>query len=189
LLLSAISVAPWEECARAGLVLRVRLFRSIFVFVIIELESRRVVHVNVTRHPTDAWVAQQLREVTPFGEGPRFLIRDNDKKYGEQFQHVVDGADIELLKTPVEAPRANAFCERFLGSLRRECLDYMLILSERHLRHIVIEYIDYFNHARPHQGIGQHIPCDPPLHDPPEGEILSFPVLGGLHHDYRRKAA
>jgi transposase InsO family protein len=99
------------------------LFRGIFVFVIIELGSRRVAHVNVTRHPTAAWVAQQLREATPFGEEPRFLIRDNDKKYGEQFQHVINGAGIEILKTPVEAPRANAFCERFLGSLRRECLD------------------------------------------------------------------
>jgi putative transposase len=165
------------------------LFRSIFVFGIIELESRRVVHVNVTRHPTDAWVAQQLREATPFGEGPRFLIRDNDKKYGGQFQHVVDGADIDILNTPVEAPRANAFCERFLGSLRRECLDYMLILSERHLRRIVSEYVTYFNRARPHQGINQRIPCDPPLPDHPEGEIVGVPVLGGLHHDYRRKAA
>jgi putative transposase len=154
------------------------LFRSIFVFVIIELDSRRVVHVNVTRHPADAWVAQQLREATPFGEGPRFLIRDNDKKYGGQFQHVVDGADIDLLKTPVEAPRANAFCARFLGSLRRECLDYMLILSERHLRHIVSDYVTYFNQARPHQGIDQRIPCDPPFPYHPEGEVLSFPVLG-----------
>jgi putative transposase len=159
------------------------------MFVIIELESRRVVHVNVTRHPTDAWVVQQLREVTPFGEGPRFLIRDNDKKYGGQFQHVVDGADIEILKTPVEAPRANAFCERFLGSLRRECLDYMLILSERHLRHIVSEYVTYFNQARPHQGINQRIPCAPHLPGYLGGEIVGMRVLGGLHHDYRRKAA
>jgi len=128
------------------------LFHSIFVFVIIELEARRVVHINVTRQPTDAWVAQQLREATPFGEGPRFLIRDNDKKYGGKFQHVVDGAHIDSLKTPVKAPRANAYCERFLGSLRRECLDYMLILSEWHLRRIVTEYVTYFNEARPHQG-------------------------------------
>jgi putative transposase len=121
------------------------LFRSIFVFVIIELESRRVVHVNATRHPTDAWVAQQLREATPFGEKPRFLIRDNDKKCGAQFRHVVDGAEIGILKTPVGAPRANAYCERFLGSLRRECLDYMPILSERHLRRIVTGYVTYFD--------------------------------------------
>ncbi len=165
------------------------LFRSIFVFVIIELASRCVVHVNVTRHPTDAWVAQQLREATPFGEGPHFLIRDNDKKYGEQFQHVVDGADLDLLKTPVEAPRANAFCERFMGSLRRECLDYMLILSEQHLRRIVREYITYFNQDRPHQGLHQRIPCNPPLLEQTDGEIVGIPVLGGLHHDYRRKAA
>jgi hypothetical protein len=94
-------------------------------------------------------VAQQLRETTPFGEGPRFLIRDNDKKYGERFQHVADGANIDILKTPVEAPQANAFCGRFLSSLRRECLDYLLILSERHLRRIVHKYVTYFNQARP----------------------------------------
>jgi putative transposase len=102
---------------------------------------------------------------------------------------LVGGADIDILKTPVEAPRANAFCERFLGSLRRECLDYMLVLSERHLRQIVSEYVTYFNQARPHQGIDQRIPCDPPLPDQPEGEMVGIPVLGGLHHDYRWKAA
>jgi putative transposase len=165
------------------------LFRSMFVFVIIALDSRRVVHVNLTRHPTDAWVAQQLREATPFGEGSRFLIRDNDKKYGGQFQHVVNGADIEILKTPAEAPRANVFCERFLGSLRRECLDYMLILSERHLRHMVSEYVTYFNQARPHQGINQRIPYAPHVSDYLGGEMVGLPVLGGLHHDYQRKAA
>jgi transposase InsO family protein len=165
------------------------LFRTIFVFVIIELESRRVVHVNVTRHPSDAWVAQQLREATPFGEGPRFLIRDNDGKYGAQFQHAADGAGIEILKTPVEAPRANAFCERFMGSLRRECLDYMLILSEQHLRRIVRDYIAYFNRARPHQGLQQRLPCPTLLSEQTDGEIVGIPVLGGLHHDYRRKAA
>lgn len=157
--------------------------------MIIELGSRRVVHVNVTRHPTDAWVAQQLREATPFGEGPRYLIRDNDKKYGGQFQHVADGADIKILRTPVEAPRANAFCERFLGSLRRECLDYMLILSECYLRRIVSEYVTHFNCARPHQGIDQCIPCDPQLRKHLGGQVVGIPILGGLHHDYQRKSA
>lgn len=96
---------------------------------------------------------------------------------------------IEILKTPVEAPRANAYCERFMGSLRRECLDYMLILSEQHLRRIVKEYITYFNQARPHQGLHQRIPGDPFLPKQMDGEIVGIPVLGGLHHDYRRKAA
>jgi putative transposase len=89
-----------------------------------------VVHVNVIRHPTDAWVAQQLREATPFGEGPRFLIRDNDRKYGDQFQGVVDGTDIDILNTPVDAPRANAFCERFLGSLRHQQGETLISLAE-----------------------------------------------------------
>jgi putative transposase len=93
-----------------------------FVFVIIELGSRRVAHFSVTRHPTDEWIAQQLREATPFGEKPRFLTRDNDRKYGASFDRVAAG--IAVLKTPYRAPRANAICERFLGSLRWECLDY-----------------------------------------------------------------
>jgi putative transposase len=159
------------------------LFRSIFVFVIIELESRRVVHVNVTRHPTTAWVAQQLWEATPFGEGPRFLVRDNDKKYGGQFQGVADEADIDILNTPVEAPRANAFCERFLGSVRRECLDHILILSERHLRRKVKEYVRYFNRARPHQAINGQIPIPsspPSLIVPPLSRLRRIPILGGF---------
>ncbi len=96
-------------------------FRTVFVFVIIELGSRRMVHFGVTRNPTDEWTAQQLREATPFGEAPRFLIRDNDRKYGTSFERAASGIDV--LETPYRAPRANAVCERFLGSLRRECLD------------------------------------------------------------------
>jgi putative transposase len=102
-------------------------FRTIFVFVNIELESRRVIHVNVTHSPSDAWVAQQLREATPFGEHPIYLIRNNDRKYGDHFANVA--AEIEILHTPMRAPRANAYCERFIGSLDRECLDHILILT------------------------------------------------------------
>lgn len=167
------------------------LFRTVFVFVIIELGSRRVLHFGVTRNPTDQWTAQQLREATPFGEGPRFLIRDNDDKFGASFERVSDGAGIDVLKTAYRAPRANAVCERFLGSLRRECLDHFLILSERHLYGIVKEYMAYFNHTRPHQGIEQCIPCQPErLRAPPvNGKVSSRPVLGGLHHDYYWQAA
>ena len=160
------------------------LFRTIFVFVIIELGSRRVVHMGVTRNPTDEWAAQQLREATPFGEGPRYLIRDNDGKYGESFGRVTAG--IKVLRTPYQAPKANAVCERFLGSLRRECLDYFLILNERSLHRIMKEYGSYFNDARPHQGIEQQIPCKPRQHASPpvNGKVISHSVLGGLHHDY-----
>jgi transposase InsO family protein len=165
------------------------LFRPMFAFFIVELGSRRVVHVGVTRAPSDAWVAQQLREATPFGIGPKYLIRDNDDKFGAQFKRVAAG--IKILKTPVRAPKANAICERFLGSVRRECLDHFLILSERHLRRIVIDYVAYFNQMRPHQGIGQQIPACIDHLSKPEASgkpVVSIPVLGGLHHDYRRAA-
>ena len=137
-------------------------FRTIFVFFIIELGSRRLMHFGVTRSPTDAWVAQQLRKATSFGEGPRFLIRDNESKYGAAFARVADGSDIDVLSTPYQAPNANAVCERFLGSVRRECLDYFLILNERQPYRTVRQYQAYFNHARPHQGIQQRIPCPEP---------------------------
>ena len=166
-------------------------FRSLYAFFIIELHSRRVVHVGVTRCPTDAWTAQQLREATAFGEGPKYLIRDNDSKFGVNFARVAQTSRIEILKTPYHAPRANAICERFLGSVRRECLDHLLILQEKQLQRVLNAYMHYFNRARPHQGIRQQMPesqARPVLPDHAAGKVLSFPVLGGLHHDYRRSA-
>jgi putative transposase len=156
------------------------LFRSIFVFVIIELDSRRVVHVNVTQHPTDVWVAQQLREATPFGEGPRFLICDNDGKFSSLFDHAVDGTRIALILTLPYAPRANATCERFMGSVRRELLDHILILSEGHTRRLAKEYVQCFNYARPHQGIDGQIPIPSPsafLLPPGNCSLRRIPVL------------
>jgi putative transposase len=167
------------------------LFRSLYAFFIIELHPRRVVHVGVTRCPTDAWTAQQLREATAFGEGPKYLIRDNDRKFGVNFVRVAKTSRIEMLTTPYNAPRANAICERFLGSVRRECLDHLLIMHEKQLQRVLNAYMHYFNRARPHQGIRQQIPESQARPVPPghaDGKVLSFPVLGGLHHDYRRSA-
>ncbi len=116
-------------------------FQPLFAFVITELGSRRIVHVGVTQAPTDAWAAQQLREATPFGTAPKYLIRDNDAKYGPRFDAVAAGSGIAPLRTPIRAPRANAMCERLIGSLRRECLDHILLVSEAHLRRILHEYV------------------------------------------------
>jgi hypothetical protein len=115
------------------------------------------------------------------------LIRDRDCKYGEGFTRVAVGTSIDVLKTPYCAPKANAICERFLGSVRRECLDHLLVLGERHLDRVLEEYVAYFNGAWPHQGIEQRIPAGSPsvedkLH---KGKITAFPVLNGLHHDER----
>jgi putative transposase len=165
-------------------------FGTIFVFFIIDLSSRCVVYFNVTRSPTDVWTAQQLRQSTPYDERPRFLIRDNDSKYGTEFSQVADNTLIDVLRTPVRVPKANATCERFIGSVRRECLDHILIISERQLYRLLKEYVEYFNHARPHQGIGSQIPLPRAAEEcrAQEGTITAHPVLGGLHHDYRRAA-
>ncbi len=167
------------------------LFRPMYAFFVIALGSRRVVHVGVTRHPTDAWVAQQLREATPFGQRPRYLIRDRDRKYGPAFTRLAAGTDIKELRTAYRAPRQNAICERLLGSVRRECLDHLLILGETHLRRVLREYVAYFTTMRPHQGLQQRIPdpaagCELRLEE--GGPVRAVPVLGGLHHTYLRAA-
>jgi len=126
------------------------LFRPLFAFFVIVLDSRRVVHVGVTRHPTDAWVAQQLCEATPFNERPRYLIRDNDRNCGRAFAAVANATGITVVRTAYRAPGQNATCERFLGSVCRECLDHTLVLSEASLWRILREYVAYFNGARPH---------------------------------------
>ncbi len=164
------------------------LFRPLFAFFLVALGSRRVVHVGVTRRPTDAWVAQQLREATPFGQRPRYRIRDNDRKYGPAFARVAAGSGSGVLRLPVRAPRANATGARFLGSVRRECLDHVLALGAGHLRRILREYATYFNTARPHQGLGQAVPSGPVPPPRATAPIVAIPVLGGLHHDDRRAA-
>ncbi len=163
-------------------------FRSLFAFVIIELKSRRVIHVGVTRSPTDLWVAQQLREATPYGQAPKYLIRDNDSKFGPCFTRVATTSTIEILKTPYHAPQANAVCERFVRSVRQECLDHLLILHEKQLQRVLNEYMTYFNRARPHQGIQQQIPesYGTSRSSRFEGtEVIAVPILAGLHHDYQ----
>jgi putative transposase len=143
--------------------------------------------LDITPH---RWVAQQLREATSDGQRPRFVLRDNDSKYGNAFDAMARATGIEILRTPIKAPTANAVVERYIGSVRRECLDHMLIFGERQLYRVIKAYVDYFNRFRPHQGIGQNVPCVPAagIAVPVTGKIMSLPVLNGLHHVYRRAA-
>jgi putative transposase len=166
-------------------------FRSLFVSFIIELKSRRVIHVGVTRSPTDPWVAQQLREATPYRQAPKYLIRDNDSKFGPCFACVATTSGIRILKTPYHAKRPNAICERFLRSVRQECLDHLLILHEKQLQRVLNEYVAYFNLARPHQGIWQQLPEPNRLSLTTHQvgyKVIAVPIVGGLHHDYQRVA-
>jgi transposase InsO family protein len=159
------------------------LFRSLYIFIILELKTRRVVHIAATSSLSDVWAAQQLREAPPWGEAPKYLIHDRDSKYGHHFSAVAASSGIKELRTPFRAPRANAHCERLIGTLRRECRDHMLILHGGHLHRLVSRFVAYYGHARPHQGIHQRIPAclDQGLH-PPSGNVVSGPMLSGLHH-------
>jgi putative transposase len=166
-------------------------FRPLFVFFLIELKTRRVIHVGVTRSPSDPWVAQQLPESTPYGQAPKYLICDNDSKFGSCFARVATTSTIEILKTPYHAPRANAICERFLRSVRQECLDHQFIFHEKQLQRVLNAYVAYFNRTRPHQGIQQQIPeqhgsLGSSKHT--GDKVKAVPILAGLHHDYQRVA-
>ena len=165
-------------------------FRPIFAFFIVDINSKTVVHLAATYNPTRAWTAQQLRNATPFGEGPQFIIRDRDDKYGAEFDRVAKGAGVRVIRTAVRAPLMNSVVERFIRSSRRECLDHGIILGERHLCSVLSEFaLEYLSTSRPHQGLGQRIPvpaarqlCSEP------NKIVAVPVLGGLHYDYRMAA-
>lgn len=163
------------------------LFRPLFLFFLLNQGSRKVVHIAATRRPTQQWTAQQLRNATMDGLAPRYLIRDRDDKFGATFDRVALGVGTRVIKTAVRAPNMNPVGERFVGSLRREAVDHVLLLGEEHLGKVAGQYALYFNKARPHQGIGQRIP-DGPANDSRDGKIIAIPVLGGLHHDYRRVA-
>src|SRR5262249_36982461 len=161
------------------------LFRPIFLFFIVHLGSRRIVHIAATRNPSRDWTAQQIRNATMDGAAPRFLIRDRDDKYGPTFDRAAEGLGVRVIKTAVRAPNMNAVAERFVGSLRREMLDHVLVVDEEQLTRIGREYATFFNQARPHQGIGQRVPDGTPTPHA-NGHIIASPVLGGLHHEYRK---
>ena len=145
-------------------------------------------HSAVTCSPSSTWVPRQLREATAWGKGPRFLIRDNDSKFGSAFDALARATEIQILRTPIRAPNANAVCERFLRSLRAECLDHRIIFGERSFASILRRYCGYFNSARPHQSIGQKVPDGGERFADSFDAMVAISVLDGLHHQYRRAA-
>jgi transposase InsO family protein len=161
-------------------------FRTLYVLFFVAHDRRELVHLNVTAHPTAAWVWRQLIEATPWGRSPRYLVRDRDAVYGRDFVERARGLGIETVLTPVRAPRANAVAERLVGTLRRECLDHVIILNEAHLRAVLTEYAAFYNSERPHRAPELGTPIQ--RIRPANGPIRASPVLGGLHHTYERVA-
>jgi len=169
-------------------------FQLVYVLVIMEIGTRRILHFNATRHPTAAWTLQQFRECVIGDEGYRFIIHDRDSIYSGELDRSLQTLSLGILKTPYRSPQANAFCERLIGSARRECLDFMIPLNENHVRVILKQWTAHYNGSRPHSSLGPGIPdrnvrklevqtkrhCIPTEH-----RIVVTPILGGLHHDYQ----
>jgi putative transposase len=164
--------------------------KTIYVLFFIELGTRRVHFAGCTAHPTSAWVTQQARQLMwtldEQGRTMRFLVHDRDSKFTAAFNTVFEAEHMHILLTPYRAPNANAFAERRVRTVREECLNQLLIVNEAHLRRVLKEYIDYYNQARPHQGLHQRIPIQPTVIS--SGEVRCRNVLGGLIHDYYRAA-
>jgi transposase InsO family protein len=164
-------------------------FRLLFVLVVLEHHRRRVVHFNVTAHPTAEWTAQQMLEAFPRDKAPRFLIRDRDGCYGDAFRQAVRGMNIREILTAPHSPWQNGFVERLIGSIRRECLDHVIIFNESSLRKILRSYLWYYERSRTHLALGKDAPEPRTVHPPELGEVVELPEVGGLHHRYECRAA
>ena len=163
-------------------------FRNLYVFVVLHHARRRIVHVNVTDHPHAAWVAQQLREAFPFDEAPRYLVRDNDAIYGAEVVRCLESLGIEEVRIAPRSPWQNAFCERVIGTIRRDCLDHVIVLNKRHLKRILASYLEYYHTSRCHQSLDDNSPEPRDVEPSDGGEVVSIPMVGGLHHRYCRAA-
>jgi transposase InsO family protein len=170
-------------------------FRMLYVFVVIEHGTRRLAHVNVTANPSADWTLQQLREVVGNGGGHHFLIHDRDRIFAKHLDDSIRALGVEVLRSPIASPKANSISERVFGTIRRECLDWMIPLSQAHLQSILRSWVEHYNRGRPHSRLGPGVP------DPPPGEVVTSKsesrhrlaadvlvrvksVLGGLHHEY-----
>ena len=169
-------------------------FRLLYVLIVIEHGSRRLVHCNVTEHPTAEWTRQQFREAIPADHNYRYLIHDRDCIFSSDFDRTIENFGMHVLKTPYRSPKANSICERAIGSMRPECLDYLIPLTESHLRRILKSWAAYYNQTQPHTALGPGIP-EPPRKYPISANdrrhcirenlrVMATSILGGLHHDY-----
>ncbi|MGH8319132.1 MAG: integrase core domain-containing protein [Steroidobacteraceae bacterium] len=169
-------------------------FRSLYVFVVIEHGSRRLVHYNVTAHPTSAWTLQQLRQTIGLDNRYQYVLHDRDSIFAEHLDESITRLGVRVLKSPPRSPTANSICERVIGTIRRECLGWLIPLSESHLRSILKSWITHYNTGRPHMALGPGLPDSPadvdhlqPVSRHRRGEsytVRADPILGGLHHEY-----
>jgi len=164
-------------------------FRVLFVSVVLSHQRRRVVHFNVTEHPTAEWTAQQVVEAFPFDTAPRFLLRDRDGVYGHVFRDRVAGMRIEEVLIAPRSPWQSPYVERVIGSIRRECLDLVVVFHQRHLRRLLTEYFAYYHRSRVHRSLDMDCPDHRPVQPADSGVVVEIPQVGEIHHSYERRAA
>ena len=162
--------------------------RLLFVLVILAHDRRRVVHTAVTAHPTAAWTAQQFRDAFPWDQAPRYLVRDRDRAF-QAVTATATAMGIEEVLTAPRSPWQNAYAERFIGSVRRECLDHVVVLTAAGLRRILKSYVSYYTTSRTHLSLEKDSPEPRPVTPRGHGRVVAIPEVGGLHHRYERRAA
>jgi len=164
-------------------------FRTLYALIVLGHDRRKVIHFEVTQNPTQVWLSRQITEAFPWETAPRYLLRDRDSSYGQAFRDRVRAMGIEEVLTAPRSPWQNPFVERLIGSIRRECLDHVIIFNERHLRHILSGYFQYHHRTRTHLSLDKDCPQHRLIQPPLVGKIIAFPEVGGLHHRYERRAA
>jgi transposase InsO family protein len=163
-------------------------FHLLYCFLVLRHDRRRVVHFNVAAYPTARWTAQQVVEAFPFDTTPRFLIRDHDGIYGDNFRERVERLGIEEIVVAYRSPWQSPYVERLIGSIRRECLDYVIVFNEAHLLRILTDYFAYYHEARTHLSLERNAPVPRRVEPPSQGRVIALPQVGGLHHRYTRAA-
>ncbi|MFH2061239.1 MAG: integrase core domain-containing protein [Pseudomonadota bacterium] len=165
-------------------------FKILYVFIVLWHEQRKVIHFNVTMNPTAQWTSQQIIEACPWNKVPKYLLRDRDGIYGKVFQDRIKNMGIEQVKTAPHSPWQNPYCERVIGSIRRDCLNHIIVLSKEHLKSILSDYFEYYHRDRTHLGLSKDTPYKRQIQIEPEnGKLIALSRVGGLHHRYAWKEA
>jgi putative transposase len=163
-------------------------FQILYVFLVLAHERRRIVHFAVTAHPTAEWTAQQMREAFPWDGAPQYLLRDRDRIFGKDFVDQVKAMGIKQVLSAPRSPWQRAYVERLIGTIRRECLDHMIVFSERCLYRHIQSFTEYYHRSRTHLALDKDSPESRPVQTPDAGRIIAIPEVGGLHHRYERRA-
>jgi transposase InsO family protein len=164
-------------------------FRILFVFLILSHNRRRIIHFNVTAHPSAAWTGRQIIQAFPWDTAPRYMIRDRDGVYGNDFTRCAQALGIKQVLTARRSPWQKPHVERVIGSIRRECLDHVIVFNENHLRRVLRRYVGYYHRSRTHLSLQKDSPESRPVEPPENGKVVEYPEVGGLHHRYARRAA